>query len=123
MLFRSSGVCTGGNPVVCTASDQCHVAGTCDPKTGMCSNPVKKNGSPCDDGNLCTTKDTCQGGACTGQPVKCDDGNPCTTDSCNPATGQCVFTALNCDDGNPCTVDSCKSGSCVHKLVKGCTPP
>ena len=25
--------------MVCTASDQCHVAGTCDPATGACSNP------------------------------------------------------------------------------------
>src|SRR2546422_5636350 len=38
-LFRScqSGTCVGANPVTCTASDQCHVAGTCDPVTGTCS--------------------------------------------------------------------------------------
>src|SRR5262249_45004476 len=29
-----------GTPVACTASDQCHVAGTCDTATGTCSNPV-----------------------------------------------------------------------------------
>ena len=29
----------GANPVVCTASDQCHVAGVCNPATGLCSNP------------------------------------------------------------------------------------
>jgi hypothetical protein len=28
---------TGGNPVVCTALDQCHVAGTCNTSTGACS--------------------------------------------------------------------------------------
>jgi hypothetical protein len=33
------GACTGGNPVVCTASDVCHVAGSCDSTTGLCSNP------------------------------------------------------------------------------------
>ena len=40
-----AGVCTGANPVVCTASDQCHVAGTCNPSSGTCSNPDKANGS------------------------------------------------------------------------------
>ena len=29
----------GANPVTCTASDQCHDAGTCNPATGVCSNP------------------------------------------------------------------------------------
>ena len=32
--------CRAGTPVVCTASDQCHEAGTCDPATGQCSNPA-----------------------------------------------------------------------------------
>src|SRR5216684_665797 len=45
-------LCAG---VTCTASDQCHVAGTCDPATGMCSNPPKANGTACNDGNACTT--------------------------------------------------------------------
>ena len=36
-----AGVCAGANPVVCTASDQCHVAGTCNPTTGVCSNPER----------------------------------------------------------------------------------
>ena len=35
-----SGVCQG-NPVTCTALDQCHVAGTCSPVTGLCNNPAK----------------------------------------------------------------------------------
>ena len=34
-----AGACTGANPVTCAAADQCHVAGTCDPSTGQCSNP------------------------------------------------------------------------------------
>src|SRR2546427_275759 len=36
-----SGSCVGSNPITCTALDQCHVAGTCDPATGTCSNPTK----------------------------------------------------------------------------------
>ena len=37
-----AGVCTGANPVTCTASDQCHAAGTCDPATGVCSEPRQR---------------------------------------------------------------------------------
>src|SRR5207253_2262211 len=34
-----SGSCVGTNPVVCTASDQCHAAGICIPASGICTNP------------------------------------------------------------------------------------
>jgi ElaB/YqjD/DUF883 family membrane-anchored ribosome-binding protein len=53
----------GGDPVVCTALDACHIAGFCDPATGTCSNPPMPT---------------------------CDDGDPCTADSCDPVAG-CVF--------------------------------
>ena len=43
------GTCTG-TPVVCSALDQCHVAGTCDTGTGQCANPDAPNGSDCSDG-------------------------------------------------------------------------
>src|SRR5207302_1415477 len=67
-----AGVCTGANPVVCAALDQCHVAGVCDPANGICSNPPKPNGSACTDGDACTQTDTCQAGACVGaNPVVC----------------------------------------------------
>ena len=39
------GVCNGGDPVVCTASDQCHDAGTCNPSDGTCSNPPAVGGA------------------------------------------------------------------------------
>src|SRR5262249_6476284 len=61
-----AGACVGTNPVVCTASDQCHTAGTCNTATGVCSNPAKANGTTCSDGNACTQSDTCQAGACVG---------------------------------------------------------
>jgi hypothetical protein len=67
-----AGACVGGSPVVCAAADQCHVAGTCDPVTGVCSQPVKPDGSTCDDGDACTTGDTCQAGGCQpGPQVAC----------------------------------------------------
>ena len=81
----------GGNPVTCTASDQCHTAGTCNPATGVCSNPAKANGTACNDGNACTQTDTCQAGACTGaNPVTCAASDQChVAGTCNPATGMC----------------------------------
>jgi hypothetical protein len=73
-----SGVCQGGNPVVCTASDQCHDVGTCAPATGACSNPARADGSACNDGNICTGNDACSGGVCVGGasqlPAEVDNG-------------------------------------------------
>src|SRR5439155_756793 len=67
-----AGACVGANPAVCTAADQCHTAGTCDPASGVCSNPAKPNGTSCNDANACTQSDTCQAGACVGaNPVVC----------------------------------------------------
>ena len=115
-----AGVCTGSSPVVCSASDQCHVAGTCDPATGSCSNPAKANGTVCNDGNACTTVDTCQGGACTGaSPVVCSALDQChVAGTCDPTTGSCSNPAkpngTACNDGNACTtVDTCQAGACT----------
>lgn len=60
-----AGACNGSNSIVCAPSDTCHVAGTCDPSTGACSNPLAPDGTACSDGNACTTHDTCVAGSCT----------------------------------------------------------
>jgi hypothetical protein len=52
-----NGICVGANPVVCQPSDSCHLAGTCNPRTGQCSNPQAPDGTPCPDG-------TCLSGFC-----------------------------------------------------------
>jgi hypothetical protein len=44
--------CTKCHNVVCPAKDICHTAGTCDPGTGVCSNPVKPNCTLCGGGQL-----------------------------------------------------------------------
>lgn len=143
---RSAGKCNLCENVTCSATDQCHDVGTCNPATGQCTNPVKADGSSCDDSSACTSGDTCQNGTCTSGPplncddsnactddrcdpttgcvstsVNCDDGNACTGDSCDPATG-CVSTPVNCDDGNACTADSCdQTSGCVHTPIPNCT--
>src|SRR5947208_1905314 len=125
-----AGVCTGTNPVVCAATDQCHVAGTCDPATGTCSNPAKPDGASCDDGNACTGTDTCQAGTCTGtNPVVCAAADQChAAGTCDPATGTCSNPAkpdgAACDDGNACTQsDTCRAGTCTGTLPVACVPP
>jgi parallel beta-helix repeat protein len=124
-----SGVCTGSNPVVCTASDSCHTAGTCNTSTGVCTNPVKANGTACNDGNGCTQTDTCQSGVCTGSnPVVCTAIDQChTAGTCTPATGVCSNPAKSngtaCNDGNACTrSDTCQSGVCTGANPVVCTP-
>jgi cysteine-rich repeat protein len=62
------GVCTGDDPVTCSALDQCHDVGTCDPISGVCSNPAKAEGAFCNDGESCTGPDTCSAGTCSGPP-------------------------------------------------------
>ena len=86
-----SGACAPGTPVTCTAADQCHLAGTCDPASGSCSTVTKPNGSGCTDGDGCTTGDTCQAGACVGGAgVTCSRPAWCTEAGvCDPTTGAC----------------------------------
>lgn len=81
----------------------------------------------CDDGNGCTTSDTCTGGVCAGTLLDCpDDGNVCNgTEVCDPLLGACSFTAVPaegsaCDDSNACTEgDACTAGSCTG-TTKSC---
>jgi hypothetical protein len=81
------------------------------------------NVAACDDGDACTTNDTCALGACVGgAPPNCDDGNACTDDLCDPATG-CVNAnnVAACDDGSACTTnDTCSGGSCVGGPAPDC---
>jgi len=114
-----SGACRGASPVVCTASDQCHVVGTCNAAAGVCSNPAKANGTACNDVNACTQTDTCQSGTCTGaNPVVCTASDPChAAGICNPGTAVCSNPAApdgtGCNDGNACTTgDACSGGAC-----------
>ena len=117
-------MCTATNPVVCTASDQCHDAGVCDTGTGVCSNPAKADGAACNDSDACTQTDTCQAGACTGaNPVVCTASDQChDTGVCDTGTGVCSNPAktneTNCSDGDPCTEpDTCLDGTCVPGAV------
>jgi hypothetical protein len=115
-----AGACVGSNPVVCTATDQCHDPGTCAPLTGDCSQSLPKgDGSACNDGSKCTKSDSCQAGTCTGSnPVTCPVPDQChDVAACAPATGTCAVTPKSdntaCNDGDSCTTtDTCQAGVC-----------
>lgn len=110
------GVCVGGGPVTCMAQDQCHVAGTCSPASG-CSNPAKPNGTGCNDGNLCTTSDSCQHGVCHGISIVCSPLDLCHSPGvCSPATGTCSNPLK--PDGAVCQ-DACTEGVCVSGASNG----
>jgi MYXO-CTERM domain-containing protein len=121
-----AGLCVG-TPVVCKALDQCHVAGTCNPSTGVCSSPLKPVGSTCDDGKACTKGDACTAaGACTGAAYSCTP-NQCQANSKCDGKGGCTPTfkpsGAVCDDGAPCTKkDVCDGkGGCAGTAYT-CTP-
>lgn len=106
------GVCVGSNPVTCTALDQCHAVGVCNPATGTCSNPNKPNDTACNDGNACTQTDTCQGGVCTGSnPVVCAAEACENPGVCNPADGICSPPTPK-PEGAACSGGLCCGGVC-----------
>src|SRR5205809_2643368 len=122
-----NGAC--GSPtssVPCRALDQCHVAGTCDPMSGVCSNPNKANGTACNDNNACTNGETSQNGACWSptSTVPCSALDQChVAGTCDPMSGVCSnpnkANGTACDDNNACTTDdTCPNGACVSR-----TPP
>jgi hypothetical protein len=115
--------------VVCTASDSCHTAGTCNSSTGLCSNPNKSDGTSCSDGNLCTTGDKCQAGSCVGSAVTCTVGTPvdacnAVSGACNPTTGTCAVAPL--PDSTWCAQDCClndvycSNGTCPNYCPSWC---
>ena len=120
-----NGVCAGGNPVTCTALDQCHDAGTCNPSTGTCSNPNKINGTQCNDTRVCTMADRCMEGICTGT-VTCPALDQCHVAGTCDALGGCTApvkpNGSACNDTSLCTSqDVCTNGLCKGTTTVTCT--
>src|SRR5690606_1659393 len=81
-----------------------------DPATGLCSDPEKPDGSPCDDGVACSTGDTCQAGACVGGGSVAVEEAPCQIAECDGETGGVVYTQA--EEGTACELDACTQGVC-----------
>ncbi len=115
----ADGKCVGGTPIDCDDKNGC-TADSCDAASGTCTN--ENSTLPCDDGEVCTDKDTCADGKCVGTAKDCNDDNSCTDDSCNAKDGKCAHVnladATACDDGSLCTsADACKGGACNGTAV------
>jgi hypothetical protein len=108
-------ICVGQVPVDCSVADACH-PGACDPDAGCANNPAATDGTACDDKNVCTRTDTCQGGTCVGkEPVDCSVKDAChPAGTCDPANGCTAATdGTACNDGDGCSAaDTCQSGIC-----------
>jgi hypothetical protein len=128
------GVCRKGVEVECDGQTACQTE-ICLQATGTCAWVDAADGSPCDDGNLCTLEDMCHVGQCGGLPVLCGDETPCTIGRCNEADGKCLQvnlgaeclcdTAADCDEmtgGDPCAgTVTCEANLCVLTPPAPCT--
>ncbi|MDI3285473.1 kelch repeat-containing protein [Polyangium sp. 15x6] len=106
--FCADGVCCD---TACSAGacDACTMAGGA-ASDGVCA---LLTGTTCDDGDLCTSDDTCQAGTCApGSPVVCPAPDACHEPGvCEVLSGQCVDTAK--PDGTPCPGGTCLGGACM----------
>ena len=112
--------CIPGPSKVCEDKVLC-TADSCNKTTGLCVfDSAAMNGTPCDDGNVCTLGDNCKSGVCAvGIAKDCNDNNACTDDLCEKGKGcNPAFNSKACDDSNACTKDDqCKFGDCEGNLV------
>ncbi len=113
--------------VVCDAppNAQCfEAAGTC--ADGVCSYEQFEAGTGCDDGDVCTELDSCDGdGQCAGAPVVCPAKDPECVDAgtsraysagtCDPGTGDCLYepTDTPCEFGCDGATGLCLGDPCA----------
>ena len=127
-----NGSCVAGSAVVCTAADECHVAGVCDPETGRCSNPAAPDGTDCGTNGQCQNgrcvepclavnavcdpnNDTC----CSGEGGTCGENAACS----EAGEGRCcrpegAFCERPCD----CCEGVCAGGVCCQPF-RQCNAP
>src|SRR5262249_4292941 len=84
----SGGACVG-RPTLCSALDECHVAGTCQETTGACNDPLAPDGKGC---SLFTGSGTCYQGTCCAVvgSRQCDPGWCCPAGSPVDACDNCL---------------------------------
>ena len=116
---------TDAGPLCATACDDGNPCSKDSCDNGLCVHLPLSTGT-CTDGDLCTSSDSCQNGACTGTKKLCAAVDGChDAGVCNPGSGVCSApTSADgkvCSDGNPCTVgDACQYGVCLPKGITDC---
>ncbi|TDJ00385.1 MAG: DUF4215 domain-containing protein [Deltaproteobacteria bacterium] len=82
----------------------CDVVEFCDGASNDCpTDGFELDGTSCDDAELCTIDDQCQGGLCMGDPMSCGDGK--LQEACDE----------ECDDGNAVSGDGCEDDCQVER--------
>jgi len=114
---NETGECTG-QARDCSGIGSTCAPGTCIENPPSCVPVPQLEGTPCDDGKICTLVDTCDGnGACLGTGDNlCDDSIDCTSDYCDPVANQCINQPNPCNDGNTCTngdICNAETGACT----------
>lgn len=112
-----NGVCTAGSPVTCTASNSCHNAGTCDTTTGLCSNPVKTNGSSCGTGQICNAG-ACAAGCWINGAYYASGALNGACQSCQPSVSTTSWSNITegtgCGTGMFCHTGACATGCWIN---------
>ena len=86
------------------AAGVCDVVEFCDGASNDCpTDGFELDGTSCDDAELCTIDDQCQGGLCMGDPMSCGDGK--LQEACDE----------ECDDGNAVSGDGCEDDCQVER--------
>ena len=87
---------------ICVIESICVEAATPMPGSGECS--------------FCSPVNGQEGWTAQPDNLPCEDGDPCTTnDSC--LDGLCLGQVKDCHDGADCTADTCIAGNCVHEIA------
>jgi hypothetical protein len=81
--------------IICPTDDDPPCQRTeCNPATGDCELRPSGDGDPCEDGQWCTSGDTCSGGSCRGGSSRCGRGCEVCNESahrCDAAAGWCII--------------------------------
>ena len=129
----NAGLCVGMSKECQSQGDDACMSAECNPETGDCGVPLE-DGTECDDLDVCTAGDTCQGGVCEGTDVcfcmdkldgePCDDGYKCTQDdACNG--GGCTGQPKDCSFADSvCNLGVCDpaDGECIPVPMQDSSP-
>lgn len=111
-------------------SGVCDALDFCDGAAPTCPELQRPNGTPCDDGDLCTLTSTCSTGTCVPGTLAPAGTNclpfvdPCVDGLCDSAGGCIISPTTNpCDDEDACTTnDTCNDFSCQGGPPPACDP-